>query len=244
MELLNIDKNAKTVKGQKYGFKTAILYLSPYTNNSKGINLCPHATKGCAEACLFNSGNGGMIPSVKNSRINKTELFLSDRNLFMNLLHLEISKLEITEKKYKLVVRLNGTSDIPFEKFKIKDNKNIFELHPNIQFYDYTKNFLRMFKDMPKNYHLTFSMSETNQKECFELLKIGKNVAVVFEKYIPETFNGFKVIQGDNSDLTFTYESGVIVGLKYKKLTFKGAREYNLKALESGFVIRDNSSII
>ena len=28
-KLLNIDNNAKTVKGQKYGYMTAVLYLAP-----------------------------------------------------------------------------------------------------------------------------------------------------------------------------------------------------------------------
>jgi hypothetical protein len=40
-KLLNIDNNAKTVKGQKYGFITAILYLAPSTQS--GFNVCPQA---------------------------------------------------------------------------------------------------------------------------------------------------------------------------------------------------------
>ena len=44
-KLLNIDNNAKTVKGQKYGYLTAILYLAP--SNESGFNVCPQASNGC-----------------------------------------------------------------------------------------------------------------------------------------------------------------------------------------------------
>ena len=44
-KLLNIDNNAKTIKGQKYGYKTAILYLAPSTLS--GFNVCPMASNGC-----------------------------------------------------------------------------------------------------------------------------------------------------------------------------------------------------
>ena len=42
-KLLNIDNNYKTVKGQKYGYKTAILYLAPSINS--GFNVCPQASQ-------------------------------------------------------------------------------------------------------------------------------------------------------------------------------------------------------
>ena len=71
--------NAKTVKGEKYGFKTYILYMSPHTQNSLGKNICPNASNGCAKACLYKSGFGGIYTSVQAGRIAKTELseFLS-----------------------------------------------------------------------------------------------------------------------------------------------------------------------
>ena len=40
-KLLNIDQNAKTVKGQKQGFLTAVMYLAPYL--ASGVNVCPMA---------------------------------------------------------------------------------------------------------------------------------------------------------------------------------------------------------
>lgn len=194
------------------------------------------ATPGCAAACLYTSGHGSM-DNVKKGRINKTEFFLSDRNKFLLTLYSEIAQLEV---KYKIeggkfAVRLNGTSDISWEKFKIKDNKNIFELFPKVQFYDYTKNFLRFKSPLPKNYRLVFSRSETNEPIALALLERGVNVAMVFDE-LPKKYKGFKVINGDENDLRFLDGKGVIIGLKYKKLTGKGVN--NKEAFESGFAIR------
>jgi hypothetical protein len=141
--------------------------------------------------------------------------------------------------RYKnYAIRLNGTSDISFEKFKIKDGKNIFELFPNVQFYDYTKNHLRFdrIKDLP-NYHLTFSRSESNDVQSELLLNKGFNVAYVFDN-VPSEYKGFKVISGDETDLRFLDESNVIIGLKYKKMTGKGSGEKNANSKQGDFVIK------
>ena len=135
-----------------------------------------------------------------------------------------------------VTIRLNGNSDISWEQFKVFEGKNIFEVFPNVQFYDYTKNWTRFDKVLPSNYYLTFSRSETNHDKAMELLKRGINVAIVFDK-LPETFEGFKVINADETDLRFLDEKGVICGLKYKKLTGKGAGEKNKIAFESGFAL-------
>jgi hypothetical protein len=236
--------NAKTVKGEKYGYVTYIMYLSPFTDNSKGINLCPHASDGCAKACLFGSG-AARFDKVQNGKRNKTEYFLADRTAFLAQLDDEVTKAEKKHEGTDLipVFRLNGTSDIVWEKFKIRDNKNIFELHPNVQFYDYTKNPIRMRKELPSNYHLTFSMSENNKDVTMELLSEGKNVAIVFgvrdENNLPNSYHGYKVINGDESDLRFKDEPNVIVGLKYKMLTGKGTAGVNKNNLETNdFIIR------
>jgi hypothetical protein len=236
-ELLS-SNNSKTVKGEKVGFKTFILYLSPFTLNSKGVNLCPMASNGCANACLFSSGFGGMYENVKNGRLEKTEFYLSNRIAFLDKLVDEIGKLEkrYKDSEFTLAIRLNGTSDISFEKQITSNGKTIFDTYPNVQFYDYTKNYTRFNKVLPSNYHLTFSRSETNEDIAMELLAKGINIAMVFEK-VPETYKGYKVIDGDADDLRFTDEKGVIVGLKYKKNTGKGGGEKNKEALQSGFVI-------
>jgi len=230
--------NAKTIKGEKKGYKTFILYMSPFTQNSKGVNLCPMASAGCASACLFESGFGGMYTSVKQGRIDKTEFYLRDRVGFLDKLVVEITKLEkkFADSDMTLAIRLNGTSDISFEKQKTSNGKTIFDTFPNVQFYDYTKNYTRFAKQLPSNYHLTFSRSESNNDIAMELLKAGHNVAMVFTK-LPDTYMGYKVINGDDNDLRFLDDENVIVGLKYKKITGKGGAEKNKESLTSGFVL-------
>lgn len=245
-------RNAKTVKGEKKGITTYIMYLAPFTQNSKGINLCSHASVGCAQACLFGSGSA-RFNRVQAGKVNKTEYFLANRVQFLNQLVDEIAKIErlhneiqgdfklsrVGNVKYKsFAIRLNGTSDISFEKFKIRDGKNIFELFPNVQFYDYTKNHLRFDRiaNLP-NYHLTFSRSESNDEQSEMLLRRGFNVAYVFNQ-VPTTYKGFKVIDGDESDLRFMDETNVIVGLKYKRMTGMGGALKNEMARNGEFVIK------
>lgn len=227
-------QNAKTIKGEYLGYKTLILYLSPERQNSMGKNLCPKATKGCAEACLFTAGRG-RFTNVYNARINKTEYFLRDRNSFMNDL---VKEIEFSIKKYgeeSICVRLNGTSDIPYENIPVDGYKNIFERFPSVQFYDYTKVFTRLTKQLPKNYHLTFSRAETkdNHNNVEKAIALGFNVSVVFavkdETQLPETYLGRKVINGDIHDLLFMHEKNIIVGLKAKG---KGKKD------KSGFVLQ------
>ena len=241
--------NHKTIKGEKLNYKTGIIYLSPFTQNSKGINLCSHASKGCSDSCLFGSGFGGMYENVKNGRIEKTEFFLKDRNSFLHKVKDEIEHaISLYGKKYNIAFRLNGTSDLPYEKYKVFDGKNIFEVFPDVQFYDYTKNHLRFDKVLPSNYHSTFSRSEINNDKAMELLSRGFNVAFVFKlgngKSLPKTYKGYKVINGDETDLRFKDDSNVIVGLKYKNNTGLNGAEKNRLAVEGGFVIDLSKSVL
>ena len=244
--------NAKTVKGEKLGYTTYIMYLAPHTQNSKGINLCSHASKGCAKACLFGSG-AARFEEVQNGKRNKTEYYLADRKGFMNQLVKEITKAErlhgliegdeqigktgkvIRYKKF--AIRLNGTADIPFEKIKLENGLNIFEMFPNVTFYDYTKNPKRFNKEQPSNYHLTFSRSEDNDKDVDTILAKGGNVAIVFGvkdvNDLPTTYKGYKVINGDETDLRFLDESNVVIGLKYKLMTGKGTKGVNKVNVDS-----------
>lgn len=217
--MLNIDSNAKTVKGIKRGYSTGILYLAP--SNESGIgNVCPNASAGCKASCLYKAGRGNM-PSVIKGRIRKTVEFFNSPELFMAELFGNIC-MHVAKAKRKgniPCVRLNGTSDIDFNKYKVQ-NKSIYELLPSVQFYDYTKNFTRMKKylagKLSSNYHLTFSRSENNDKQCKWVLEKGGNVAIVFRGGIPDTYMGYKVINGDKDDLRFLDDSNVIVGLSPK----------------------------
>lgn len=232
--------NAKTIKGEELGYKTLIVYMSPERNNTLGKNICSSATEGCANSCLFTSGRGRMS-NVIIGRLNKTEYFLRDRNNFMLQLADELGRNVKKYNEYNVCVRLNGTSDIPYENIPVGEYKNIMEMYPNVQFYDYTKVYSRLEKELPSNYHLTFSRAETlkNKIETEKALNLGFNVSAVFavkdSNELPNEYKGFKVVDGDLHDLTFLHKqpkgsSAVILGLKAKGVA---------KNDTTGFVIRD-----
>ena len=123
--LLSVNADAKTIKGKTYGYLTGILYLSPA--NISGVQLCPLAAlAGCEIACL-NSAGRGAFNNVQLARLNKTRMFNHDRAVFMQ--HLVFSIQKVVTKAAKLglspVIRLNGTSDIQFEKIPLnRDRKS------------------------------------------------------------------------------------------------------------------------
>lgn len=213
-KILGIDTNSKTVKGQKKGYLTGIVYLAP-SDASGVMNTCPNASKGCREACLFTAGRGAMS-NVRDPRIAKTVAFHTDRKAWMTQLAKEITALVKRAIKNGLTpcVRLNGTSDIAWEDIPVLGASNIMRLFPNVQFYDYTKRPLRVVNNRIANYHLTFSRAESNEKHVQTVLKAGTvNIAVVFRKTLPATFYGRPVVNGDESDLRFLDPAGVVVGL-------------------------------
>lgn len=237
-QLLSIDTNAKTVKGQKQGYMTGILYLAPY--NLSGYQVCPMAQKAkCVEGCLNKAGRG-RFDATQQARINKTKRFFEDRQAFMLDLVASIEALIRKAKREGFIpaVRLNGTSDIKWETIKFdftfahgKQRKiTIMELFPEIQFYDYTKMPNR--KNLPANYDETFSYSgaEGFEKYNKQALDNGKRVAVVFRNKadIPTSFAGLDCLDGDDSDLRFLEPQGKIVALYAKGKAKKDT---------SGFVI-------
>jgi hypothetical protein len=207
------------------------IQLAPYTLGGFG-NVCTSASKGCSEACLFSAGRGSMS-NVKDARIARTKKFFTDKQGFMSQLFDEITKAEKSAKRkgLKLALRLNVLSDLPWEKIK-HEGKTVFEAFPHITFYDYTKHFKRAMAfakgEMPNNYHLTFSRSESNENLVKLILELGGNVACVFRNELPKTWQGKKVIDGDKSDLRFLDEKNVVVGLAQKGMAKKD---------ETGFVI-------
>jgi hypothetical protein len=154
---------------------------------------------------------------VQKSRINKTLYFINDRQKFLEHLHKEITNYEklAKSKNLKLAIRLNGTSDLAWERYRFKDHKNIMELFPQIPFYDYTKILNRFNEILPKNYNLTFSKSESNESEIKKLIATDNNIAVVFNK-LPKKYLGRQVVTGDDSDLRFLDPKKTIIGLLAK----------------------------
>jgi hypothetical protein len=202
---------------------TYILYLAPAEQS--GYNVCPGSTAECREACLTESGHNRIDVkknAINKARIKKTKLFFEQREFFMGWLATEINKArnDAFAKGYTFSVRLNGTSDIQPEMFKYK-GKVIFDVFNEVTFYDYTK-VANRFKLLDKysNYDLTYSFSGYNMLQSLELLSEKKGrVAMVFEgKQLPKSFMGYKVIDGDEYDMRYLDEQGVIVGLKFKKV--------------------------
>ena len=221
MNLLGIDTNAKTVKGQQQGYMTAITYLAP-ARQSGVMNTCPNSSEGCRAACLYTSGRGRMTP-IQEARINKTKFFATDRKAFMTQLIKENNAFikKAARKELTPCERLNGTSDIAWERVK-HDGLSIMEHFPALQFYDYTKSTKRMIQfingELPPNYHLTYSWSEDSSADfAWEVLTAGGNVAAVYWDTLPVDDFGFEVINGDAHDLRFTDPKGKVVGLKYKR---------------------------
>ena len=219
--------NPKTQKGTAKGYLTFILHLAPA--DLSGYETCPKRTAGCSAACLNTAGRGGMFKkgtntnSVQQARIRKTKWFFEDRRAFMlELLH-DIRKAVRFAHKRGLtpVFRLNGTSDLAWEKYTV-DGYNVFELFPDVQFYDYTKVLGRKVADYP-NYHLTFSRAEDNYDDCMKAQKAGMNVAVVYDR-IPDN-----VYSADEDDLRFLDPFVALVGLKAKGRAKKDV---------SGFVVK------
>ena len=216
--------NTKTAKGEKFGWKTFGIHLAP--SKLSGYNVCKWASKGCSMACLNISGMGA-FSNVQEARIKKTKWFFEDKQGFLAKLAKEIQNAIKSSSKKDLFpcFRLNLTSDLPWEKVRYK-GKSILDWFPTVQFYDYTKSTERMSEflrgGMPKNYHLTLSRSEESKElELVSVLRSGGNVAIVFRGELPETWNGFEVINGDESDLRFMDKKGVVVGLIEKGLAKK-----------------------
>lgn len=243
-KLLAIDTNAKTVKGQKYGYMTGILYMAPSTIS--GHNTCPMAqVAGCEKDCLYSAGRGA-FNSVQQSRISKAQWFHQDTQSFMMQLYRDIMRLVKKAKAASMIplVRLNGTSDIRWEniKFDLNDGDfhmygvTIFQCFADVQFYDYTK--IPNRKGLPFNYDLTFSYSGTigYQKYVAQAINNGLRIAVVFRdrEGIPETFLGLDCVDGDDSDIRHIDPQGVVVALYAKG---------NAKNDYTGFVVDTASKV-
>ena len=228
MKLLSTG-NPKTLKGMAQGYMTYILHLAPA--DLSGREVCPKRTVGCTESCLNLAGRGGMFKRGENTnviqqaRIRKTKLFFANRDAFMADLVADIKLAIKQSEKAGLIpaIRLNGTSDLSFEKYGFTDAgvfyTNIMARFPNVQFYDYTKVLGRKIKDI-SNYSLTFSAADGNDADVTKAIAQGYNIATVFgiKKTLPmpETFMGLPVFNGDESDLRFLDPKGVVVGLYAK----------------------------
>jgi hypothetical protein len=247
MKLLSTG-NPKVLKGIKQGYNTYILHLAPA--KLSGHEVCPKRTVGCTDSCLNTAGRGGMFKRgevtnvIQQARIRKTKLFFADRDAFMLQLvkDIELGIKQSHKKNLKPVFRLNGTSDLSWEKYSFTIDgvtyPNIFKYFQGVQFYDYTKVLGRKVNGI-SNYHLTFSAADGNDGDVTKAISQGYNIATVFgiKKTVPmpELYLNRVVWNGDESDLRFLDPKNVIVGLYAKGKAKKDT---------SGFVKYPTFSII
>lgn len=238
--------NVKTAKSTAMGWLTAIMHFAPAALS--GYEVCKGRSKGCTAVCLNSAGRGGIGATfddrgglvkpntIQTARIRRTRMFFERREAFFETLHAELTLhvRKAARMGLKPAVRLNGTSDIAWESeaFSVAgvEYSSIFAAFPGMQFYDYTKRFERMQSPLPSNYALTFSRAETLASgiNAMHVLQAGGNVAAVFRKVLPATWNGYRVVDGVSHDLRFLDDRNVIVGLVAKGKARKS---------ENGFVI-------
>jgi hypothetical protein len=243
-----VSKSAKIMHSQKYSHQyTYAIYLSP--SNLSGYNVCQFATLECKLGCLNTSGRAGIEEfsgktKIHDCRVKKTKLFFEEQTFFLNWMIAEIKHAQekAIRDNFFFSVRLNATSDIDWMNVKL-NGQNIFEIFPEVSFYDHTKSHLK-FDNMPNNYHLTYSYTGRNIEHCLNLLSKGFNVAVVFnvrkESELPTQFLGYQVINGDLTDYRINDAKGIIVGLKFKRIA---NRINEKKVLNSCFVVNPTTDI-
>ena len=241
--LAGLNSSSKIVKGAKKDYNTLVLYLA--AADMSGFNICPQATEGCKKACLVASGRarmisaGNRINSINWARLKKTWLFFFNRQFFNAWLNAEIAAAKALASKNgkKFAVRLNGTSDLNIQLFKVRQQA-ILDIHNDVQFYDYTK----MVKQLDNgakfvNYDVTFSYANSNEHNnianSMTALAMGQKLSVVFDKAsfggeFPSTFMGFEVANGDETDLTFLQDKQVLA-LDLKKT--------NTKQVDNSFIV-------
>ena len=222
-------RNSKTLRGENKGFTTIILMLSPA--NKSGYEVCAFSSPGCRAACLSTSGHG-RYQRTQNAQIKRTKRFFEDREGFKaDMIHDIRALIRKCEREGTTpCVRCNGCSDIDW----MVEFPEVFSMFPNVQFYDYTKDIDRPFRQLPPNYQLTYSRSEdTPDTTVRGMLRSGVNVAIPFET-VPSTFMGFPVLSGDIDDLRHTDKHG-IVGLSCKGRAKKD---------KSGFVVRNSHPVV
>jgi hypothetical protein len=221
--------NPKIQKGTKLGYLSFILHLAPA--DVSGYETCAKRTRGCTAACLNTAGRGGMFKRgettnvIQKARIRKTRYFFEDRvNFMLDLAHdIERACAYAHRQGLTPVFRLNGTSDLAWEKYTVGHTSlTIFDMFPTVQFYDYTKILGRKTAHIA-NYHLTFSKADGNDADVARALAQGMSVVAVYDE-IPEG-----VPSADDTDLRFLDPRGVMLGLKAKGRAKKDT---------SGFVIR------
>lgn len=257
-------ENGKTKKSTGEGVHTKGLSLAPHSSNGlKGFDVCPRASAECRANCLGTEagGNRQFPDTALSSKILKTHFIALHPHHAARLLDHEIGRhvKDAQKNGYKPGIRLNVTSDIPYEKFA----KHLFDRHTSAQFYDYTKIHKRVMdqnsSNHPSNYHLTLSHTgtqheESNDQHAVNALNNGHVVAMVYQRgkntinptHVEDVKTGkrWKVANGDDDDNTFdrkestgtSKEEGIVSGLKLKGVKNEDAGKFANKVDADGII--------
>jgi len=202
------------------------------------VNVCPHATAACILVCVLWFAGRTVTRTVREAATKRTRLWFYDAATFYARLASELSSLarKAARDGVRAFCRLNVASDIdhPHE---------VVAAHPDITFYDYTKDAAKAAAygrgELPSNYHVSYSVSERTTFETARgLIAVGVNLVVVFDSHyfgplhrygiVPAsvrfvsraTGEGFTVatVDGDIHDLrTPEFDGrGVVVALRAK----------------------------
>ena len=218
-----VAQSAKLRHSLYHKVSTYGIYLA--SANLSGFNVCPNSEY-CKDNCLNGSGHNRLDRISKKgyidrSRIIKTRLFFANREVFMRIMIHEIEKERKKAEKNGTFfsIRLNCTSDINPIAFTL-EGKNILEIFPDVQFYDYTKVPSRIaVAEKYSNYDITWSIdgSEKNREIGLEFLKNGGRVAVVYgENDMLKTWYGYECGNGDETDYRPS-DIAPVCALKFKK---------------------------
>lgn len=236
---ITVGMDAKTSKGEKLGVRTAVTYLAPYTLS--GQNVCAMAElANCHEPCLFTAGRGAMS-SVMCSRTMRTLIVQQYPEAFLAQLRKELIAHCKACARDGIVpaYRPNGTSDIRWERWEAwRDLMAELVAEYGLRVYDYTKIPNR---NVPTWYDLTYSYSGSIGYRPFvnRAITNGERLAVVFrtramvQQLLDNggTFNGLKVVDGDDTDVRFYDPKNCVVALYAKG---------RAKRDQSGFVVDIN----
>jgi hypothetical protein len=223
--------NDKTPRGEARGYLTAILYLAP-AEEAGGKTMCPHSTAACRAACLYTAGRGA-FQKTKDARLRRTRFFLQDRANFLDALAGELSTMQHVADRagLKLAIRLNGTSDVLWERETLDDGRSLFDIFDRATFYDFTR-CPPQHRKVPENWRLTYSLADDHILHAVSHLQAGRSVAAVVPEHVkaraPDWFalgeTTVHVVDGDVDDLRFLDPTPSLVLLKPKGALLNGGR--------------------
>ena len=258
-------QNPKIRKSLEFFPELAARVLSVYLTpaHTGGVNLCPHSSPGCVDACISDSqrqGFGRFFGNIFQSRWERTQRFRADRKRFLEDMTGELRRQQWLAQRFgeTIFIRDNMGSDVDWHRLSEiheVDYYGDFGVFPELArviHYNYTKDLKRLLRRRPANDYLTFSRSETNHRQCLTALENGHNVAVVFSQgpefygtqrqyltTLPETWKPegtsqtFRVVDGDSHDFRHLDPEGPCI----VGLRMKGDRLQVQAAITSGFAV-------